>query len=221
MALLLPGILFTASAWAMSVPGDIVYQDSSVFKHEILVEDEFNIETAGFYQATLSDLMNTTPFTSSGLTIMSGASTLGSLSAPGSFVFEATSGEHNIDFFASITVSDETKEALIETMHMERFEAWKASLSTEELNAYRETWKNRTDEERSIRRTEVYEANKRRVEKELDEMTGEYDVVVSHVDGYGNEEDINPVPTPAAAWLFGSGLLGLAGVIRRKKSKAF
>ena len=30
--------------------------------------------------------------------------------------------------------------------------------------------------------------------------------------------DTNPVPVPAAVWLFGSGLLGLVGVARRKKS---
>ena len=30
--------------------------------------------------------------------------------------------------------------------------------------------------------------------------------------------DFSPVPIPAAVWLFGSGLLGLIGVARRKKS---
>lgn len=30
--------------------------------------------------------------------------------------------------------------------------------------------------------------------------------------------DVSPVPVPAAVWLFGSGLLGLAGLARRKKS---
>lgn len=30
--------------------------------------------------------------------------------------------------------------------------------------------------------------------------------------------DVNAVPVPAAAWLFGSGLLGLIGIARRKKS---
>ena len=30
--------------------------------------------------------------------------------------------------------------------------------------------------------------------------------------------DVTPVPVPAAVWLFGSGLLGLVGVARRKKA---
>jgi hypothetical protein len=44
-----------------------------------------------------------------------------------------------------------------------------------------------------------------------------------HVQGFssgGSESFVNvPVPIPAAVWLFGSGLLGLAGVARRKRSK--
>jgi len=39
-------------------------------------------------------------------------------------------------------------------------------------------------------------------------------VTVTHIDTGGGG---NPVPVPAAAWLFGSGLLGLAGVARRRK----
>jgi len=34
--------------------------------------------------------------------------------------------------------------------------------------------------------------------------------------GVGNEITINAVPVPAAVWLFGSGLLGLVGVARRR-----
>ena len=29
---------------------------------------------------------------------------------------------------------------------------------------------------------------------------------------------VNPVPIPAAVWLFGSGLIGLIGIARRKKA---
>ena len=43
-----------------------------------------------------------------------------------------------------------------------------------------------------------------------------------HVQGYaseGSESFVNnPVPVPAAVWLFGSGLLGLVGIARRKKA---
>jgi len=43
-----------------------------------------------------------------------------------------------------------------------------------------------------------------------------------HVQGFasgGSESFVNsPVPVPAAVWLFGSGLLGLAGVARRKRT---
>lgn len=36
-------------------------------------------------------------------------------------------------------------------------------------------------------------------------------------DIYGNDPLVNSVPVPAAVWLFGSGLLGLIGIARRKK----
>jgi len=48
--------------------------------------------------------------------------------------------------------------------------------------------------------------------------------IVSHVgvadcigeDCVGDREFPNPVPIPAAVWLFGSGLIGLVGIARRK-----
>ena len=36
--------------------------------------------------------------------------------------------------------------------------------------------------------------------------------------GFNANFDFTVVPVPAAVWLFGSGLLGLVGVARRKKS---
>ncbi len=40
-----------------------------------------------------------------------------------------------------------------------------------------------------------------------------------HLEGHVSQPT-STVPVPAAAWLFGSGLMGLAGVARRRKSKA-
>ncbi len=40
------------------------------------------------------------------------------------------------------------------------------------------------------------------------------------ISALGNAPDISPVPIPAAAWLFGSALLGLAGIARRRNQRA-
>jgi len=44
---------------------------------------------------------------------------------------------------------------------------------------------------------------------------GAVPVPVTYVDG---QVTVTPVPVPAAVWLFGSGLLGLVGMARRKKA---
>jgi hypothetical protein len=41
---------------------------------------------------------------------------------------------------------------------------------------------------------------------------------VTFTDGSVLEIDVRIVPVPAGVWLFGSGLLGLIGISRRKKS---
>ncbi len=41
----------------------------------------------------------------------------------------------------------------------------------------------------------------------------------TNIFGTWNTFNLTPVPVPAAVWLFGSGLLGLAGVARRKRNR--
>jgi len=43
-----------------------------------------------------------------------------------------------------------------------------------------------------------------------------YALTFGGVSGFQLVVDLTPVPVPAAVWLFGSGLLGLAGIARRK-----
>ena len=45
---------------------------------------------------------------------------------------------------------------------------------------------------------------------------GELNLIVGFIDSNGTAETL--VPVPAAVWLFGSGLLGLVGLARRKKA---
>ncbi len=40
----------------------------------------------------------------------------------------------------------------------------------------------------------------------------------SHWTGYGDPVPSDPIPIPAAAWLFGSALIGFVGIARRKKN---
>ena len=47
-------------------------------------------------------------------------------------------------------------------------------------------------------------------------LDGEFNSISGFIDSNGTAESV--VPVPAAAWLFGSGLLGLVGVARRKKA---
>ncbi len=53
-------------------------------------------------------------------------------------------------------------------------------------------------------------------------IDGPFSMVSVNVDiGSGNSMEvlsISTVPIPAAVWLFGSGLLGLLGIARRKKA---
>ena len=46
-------------------------------------------------------------------------------------------------------------------------------------------------------------------------MDGEFNLISGFVDSFGSAE---AVPVPAAVWLFGSGLLGLVGIARRKQA---
>ncbi len=44
------------------------------------------------------------------------------------------------------------------------------------------------------------------------------DYALAGIKTVGPDSDVSEVPLPAAAWLFGSGLIGLAGIARRRKS---
>ena len=44
----------------------------------------------------------------------------------------------------------------------------------------------------------------------------QYDVKFGNIGGFQLVADVTPVPVPAAVWLFGTGLLGLVGVARRR-----
>ena len=213
VALLLSGCLMVGNTMASTLGDGVVYSKTDTFIKEVSFSDDFHIDKKGLYEATLTDLKNTKPFDKSSLDVKSGSSSLGSLSSPGAFKFEAGPGEYEVSLFASVTettVSEEEKKRMFDETRKARGKSWWDSLSTEEKKARKALWKTWTpeqwqaNEEKSVKRTW------RSVEEQLASMNqGEYDIQI---------KEVSAVPVPAAVWLFVSGLLGLAGVARKKHS---
>jgi hypothetical protein len=210
LALLLSGCLLAGNTLASSLEDGVVYSKTDTFNNEISLTDDFRIGESGRYEATLKDLENTRPFTQSSLEVSSGSDSLGSRSGPGAFTFEAEPGDFAVSLFASVSVSDEEKQRMIYDTRKALGEAWWQSLSPEQKKEQKEKsiWSTGTDEQQQAYRERIDKGITRRVEEQLAGMSqGEYDIQINAV---------SAVPVPAAVWLFVSGVLGLAGIARKK-----
>ena len=96
-------LLVTAgNSWAT-----IVYDKVELFNTSIFFADPFEITAAGSYLAILTDFEFPAPMVSAGMEVNSTTELLGSLTAPGSFTFDATPGTHFLSFsgFANTSTS--------------------------------------------------------------------------------------------------------------------
>jgi hypothetical protein len=216
VVLMLAGCCLCGNTLAASVQPSVVYGNSGTFIKEITITDNFNVDVQGLYQATLSDLENKLPFDQSSLEVKSNGDSLGSLSSPGTFTFEAGPGGYAVDIFASVpevTVSDEEMERLVEEARQAGGRAWWQSLSREQKAARKALWSTWTEEEMQAHQELVEKRYRRRVKDELVSMSqGEYAVEIALL----NENGASHVPVPPAVWLFVSGLVAMAGVARKK-----
>jgi len=213
LAMILSGCLVAGNTLASSLEDEVVYGKTGTFIKEISFTDEFRIEENGLYQATLTDLENTRPFTESSLDVSSGSNSLGNLSNPGAFTFEAGPGDFAVSLFASVAVSDEEKQRMIDESIKAAGKAWSQRQSPEQKKANKALWSTWTDEQWQANNKQVEKKAARAVEEQLASMgQGEYDIEIAMLGNNGASE----VPVPAAVWLFVSGLLGLAGIARRK-----
>jgi len=135
-------LIAAGNSWANTV----VYEEVELFQTETFFTDTFIVtDTSRPYIATLTDFEFPVPMMNTGMSVTTATDLLGSLLAPGSFQFNATTpGNYFVSFFGF------------------------ADVSAPQL--------------------------------------GQYGIQISQV------------PVPAAVWLFGSGLIGLIGISRRKKS---
>jgi hypothetical protein len=115
----------------------------------MIINDVFEITEAGSYLATLTDFGFPVPMVATGMDVTTSTDLLGKLTAPGSFIFDATPGNYFVSFFGFADVFSD---------------------------------------------------------KLPDTRLGQYGI------------EITQIPVPPAAWLFGSGLLGMIAISRRKKA---
>ncbi len=213
--------LLASNSWAASVTDNVVYETAAIFNNETYFTDTFQVSQAGTYQATLTDFEFPNLLSSSGLNVTTSTGSLATLYGPGSVTFEANPGDYYVSLFATVgqLVSAEEKESLIEEERKRRGKAWWQNLTKEQKAERKAMWAARTEDEREANRQKVRARAERVVEERLSSIDiGQYGIQILLVDGTGTLPNTSPspVPVPAAAWLFGSGLLGLAGVVRKK-----
>ena len=226
IALLLVGYLATGSLASAAVVGSTVYQHVDMFSGSTHFTDTFMVGAAGTYQATLTDFEFPNSFTDSGLNVTTATDSLGSLSGPGSFTFDASPGDYFVSMFAEVGLT-QAKQRLL-TERKKRREARWLSMSQAEREAKQEKkevrkkqWRSLTHEERRRHREEAEARKERWLEKQLSKSMGlgQYGIEITLLDdtltGDNFSQAGSPVPLPGAFWLLGTGILALSGLGHR------
>ena len=229
----MPGLLLLSSVLGTSnVLAATVYEKVEIFKNHVHFTDGFTINTKGVYEATLTDFKFPNAFKKSGMNITTGTNSLGELLGTGSFTFEAGPGDYHVSMFAQVGGSDgyaAEKQRLIAERKQQRKEnrlaRWN-NLTKAEREQKRDIWKSRTKEEREARREERKNALDSWAEEQLADLKlGQYGIQINMLEAIHNSDTVGDavapavVPVPAAAWLFGSGILALAGIGRRARRR--
>lgn len=219
---LLLSILAVGNVTAASLASGVVYEKSASFSGSVHFNDTFLVDTAGTYQATLTDFESPVALREARLKVTAGSTSQGALSGPGVFTFAADPGDYLVSLFAEARhhqASAEEKRQLLEEERNRRRDRWR-SLSQDERDARKALWRKRTPEEWQAHREKVEASRERWLEKQLESMSlGQYGIEISLLNTGAPVDDFPqagaPVPVPAAFWLFGSGALALVGFGRR------
>ncbi len=88
--------LFTAGQSQANI---VVYEKVELFQAETFFTETFEIFDEGSYTATLTDFEFPAAMLGTGMSVTTATEMLGSLSAPGSFTFDAIAGDYYVSFF--------------------------------------------------------------------------------------------------------------------------
>jgi hypothetical protein len=177
----------------------VVYEKVDIFKAQTSFTDEFYVDIAGTYKVTLTDFEFPKPMKESALNITTATDSLGSLFGPGSFSFDANPGSYYVSFFA-LAGHGYGKE------HGEYHKNNRGGHSDDE---HPKGGKRDYDHEEDYGYERLYGHKYGHGAKNF----GQYGIEIALMHP-------TAVPVPAAVWLFGSGLIGLVGVAKRKAALA-
>ena len=94
-------LITSGNVWAATV-----YDKVELFQTETFFTDSFDINEAGAYKATLTDFNFPVPMINTGMNVTTTTDSLGSLMAPGSFMFNAMPGTYFVSFFGTAGTAD-------------------------------------------------------------------------------------------------------------------
>lgn len=220
IALIVAGSLLAPGAQAVGLGGNVVYEKVDMVSHNVHFTDSFSVDTQGTYRATLTDFKFPNPLAASGLDVTTSITSLGKISGPGSFTFDADPGNYYVSLFASVApISAQQRADMVRANEAQHGADYWGGLTYEQKKEQWALWDNMTPAEKKAHREAVWKRAERRVDQQLADMgtdLGQYGVQIALVNGTTATATANVavVPLPGALWLFGSGLLALLGVRR-------
>jgi hypothetical protein len=209
--------LLTGPAAASSV----VFEKVELFKGKTFFTETFQIDSAGSYEATLTDFEFPKPMKKMGLNVTTSKDTLGSLFAPGSFDFEADPGTYYVSFFAlagsgkNRDKDAQKKSRRDKEKHKDRHHDKKhhQGMSGKHKAAQQEKRDHSDDWAQGYGMQDDRSGDWGQGHGMMN--LGQYGIQIAQLD-----DQPPAVPLPAAAWLFISGLLGMTGVGLRRKVRS-
>lgn len=223
------GITLVALLTVTTAASAAVYETVDLFKGKTFFTDSFEVDTAGTYHAALTDFEFPRPMKRMALNVTTSKDTLGSISAPGSFDFEATTGTYYVSFFALADHEKEHNKDAKQKKHKNK----KKNNGTKKDTDKQQKHKNRQQHSKAKHRKSGNSQREKRERRDtwaqMNDMMnlGQYGIEIAYLDdsgtgmqpGYPGDGNA-AVPIPAAVWLFGSGLLGITGLGFRRKARA-
>jgi hypothetical protein len=188
----------------------VVFEKVGLFKNKTFFTEELQLETAGKYQATVTDFEFPKPLKKMALNITTSKDTLGTIFGPGTLDFEADPGTYHVSFFA---LAGKGKNRNDNAEHRKNNNKHKRDKQKHKKNGRAGNNDHGKSAKQHVARTWQEKPDLPELAYDGDTINlGQYGIEIAHTDS-------TVVPIPAAVWLFLSGLLSVGAVGIRRHSR--